>query len=313
MYEDSLSFAFLGGSVFAYGLCIALGAALAIACFALLCRRERFPAGTAVLFGVLALLLGVICARLLFSALDFRFHTFFTVKAMFTFWGGGLSMVGALLGAALAGVITAKLQRLPVLKLLDLLAPALLVFIGFARIGEQFTELLGRSRTLVSEVFANSFLAQSDEYSAVLKTYLLEAVTAFLLAAVMLGFLCKSRRAGDTLLVTMLLFGTAQVLFESLRFDSHMRQSFISFQQILYACMFAVPLFKYALDCKKKLHCKKSLPIAVIVLVALTGAVVGLEFMIDRSGVSRILLYAVYALLLCVPAALGLIFRKRSM
>ena len=51
---------------------------------------------------------------------------------------------------------------------------------------------------------------------------------------------------------------------------------------------------------------------SVILCVALTGAIVGLEFLIDRSSISDLLLYIVYALLLALPAALGLHYRKRS-
>ena len=51
---------------------------------------------------------------------------------------------------------------------------------------------------------------------------------------------------------------------------------------------------------------------AVILLVLVTGGVVGIEFMIDRSDVNNIILYCLYVLLLAVPVAAGLIFRTRS-
>ena len=52
-------------------------------------------------------------------------------------------------------------------------------------------------------------------------------------------------------------------------------------------------------------------PFWLILLLSVILAVV-LEFMIDRSGVSRLILYALYVLVLCVPAAAGCIFYKRS-
>ena len=48
----------------------------------------------------------------------------------------------------------------------------------------------------------------------------------------------------------------------------------------------------------------------MIALVA--GGVIGLEFMIDRSGISRFLLYVPYVLLLALPAICGFVFKKRS-
>ena len=52
------------------------------------------------------------------------------------------------------------------------------------------------------------------------------------------------------------------------------------------------------------------LALGVIALTA--GGVIGLEFMIDRSGVSRFVLYASYVLLLALPAVCGFVFKKRS-
>ena len=74
----------------------------------------------------------------------------------------------------------------------------------------------------------------------------------------------------------------------------------------------AVPLILFALRYGKKLGNKKPLILSIgILLLAIVVAVV-LEFMIDRSGVSRILLYAIYVLILVLPAAAGCIFYKRS-
>ena len=69
----------------------------------------------------------------------------------------------------------------------------------------------------------------------------------------------------------------------------------------------AVPLIVFAARCGKK-----SVIAAVILLVLVTGGVVGIEFMIDRSDVNNIILYCLYVLLLAVPVAAGLIFRTRS-
>lgn len=307
MYEESKSFTLFGLTGFYYGLFVMLGAAVALALFAALCRKERMKAGTAALYGVLALPMGLICSRVLFCLLDFRFNGMITLRAMLSFWGGGYSMVGALAGAVLAALLTARIQKTGMLALLDLLTPALLLFMVFARLGEGYTELLGRSRTLTHEELATSFLAFNDGYDGYLKTYLLEAITAAILAGAMLAYLRAKPRAGHVLFTGMLLLGCTQVLWESLRFDSHMRYSFISMQQILFACMFAAPLVIYGIRCGKK-----QLWLAIGACAAVAGIVVGLEFMIDRSGVDNLIIYALYVLTLCVPAALGICLRKRS-
>ena len=180
------------------------------------------------------------------------------------------------------------------------------VFIFFARLGEGSTELLGRSRSMTFD--ANNFLFFNDGYSTYLNTYILEAFCAAILFVVILFILWRERRPGDVLLTGMLLFGCTQVLWESLRFDSHMRFSFISMQMGIAALLFAVPLVIFAARCGRK-----AVIAAVIVIALVVGGVVGIELMIDRTDVSNVLLYAAYVILLSVPAALGFYWKKRSL
>ena len=313
MLDEAAYFLIGNIRIYYYGLHIALGALAAVIVFALCCRAKKLPSGTAALYAVLAIPLGVICSRLLFCLLDGSFRSIFSLQAMLCFWGGGHSMTGALLGLAAAAVIAGKIVQYPSLRLLDLLMPAVLIFVAFARVGEQYTEMLGRSRALVSEIWHEGWLVAADEYALYLKTYVLEALCALILAAVLLPQALRGKRAGDTLLTAMLLFGCTQVLWESLRFDSHMRESFVSLQMLLYAVMFAVPLLLFAVRYSKA--CRRVWPVwlAIGVIVLVAGGAIGLEFMIDRSGISRFLLYIPYVVLLALPAVCGLIFKRRSL
>lgn len=309
MFEDSLSLIDLGGKlqVFYYGAFIALGLTLMLASTFLLRKRRSLSGDTVLVFGVLAVPCALVFSRLLFCALDFNFHSVFSIRALLSFWGGGFSMTGALLGFALAAFIAGRKLNTCPLKIMDVAVVGIALFMACARLGEPYTELLGRSRPLISESFRNSFLAIGDEYDSYLRTYALQAVSCLLIAAFLFIFGKKQRKNGDTLLMAMLLIGCTETLFYSLRFDSHMRRSFISMQQLLFAVMMALPLILFAVRCNKK----SIITACALLLVAVVAAVV-LEFMIDRSGISRVLLYAVYVLILILPAAAGCIFYKRS-
>ena len=314
MFEDSLSLLDISGrlQIFYYGAFIALGLILMLLAAFLLRRRHHLSGDTILLYGVISLPCALVCSRLLFCALDFNFHSVFSLRAVSSFWGGGFSMVGALLGFVLGAYITGRITKNCPLRILDAAVVGMLLFMACARLGEPYTELLGRSRPLIGESFKTSFLAIGDDYDSYLRTYALQSVSCLLIAAVLFAFGKKERKSGDTLLLAMLLLGCTETLFYSLRFDAHMRRSFISMQQLLFAAIMAVPLILFALRYGKKLGNKKPLLISVgILLLAIVVAVV-LEFMIDRSGVSRILLYAIYVLILALPAAAGCIFYKRS-
>ena len=310
MYDDTMSFSLLGTEAFYYGLFIALACIAGLIVLAMISRQKRFPAGTVALFGALALPLGLLCSRGLFCALDFNFHGVFSLRALLSFWGGGLSMTGALLGAVLAARLTARIQKIPPLVLLDALVPALLLFMAVARLGEPYTnDLLGRSRSLTVEPLQGTFLSIGDEYGLYrLRTYLIEAVSCAVLAVILWRYLRKSPRPGNVLLTGMLLLGCAEVYWHSMRTDAHMFFTFINLQQILYACMFAAPLLIFALRC----HSRACLWMAIGICALVVGGAVWLEFLIDRSSIPHLALYVPYLLLVILPAAAGLNFRKRS-
>lgn len=314
MFEDSLSLIDFGSrlQVFYYGCFVALGLVLMLVSTFLLRKRSGISTDTVLLFGVVSLPCALVCSRLLFCALDFNFHSVFSLRAMLSFWGGGFSMTGALIGFALAALIVGRKARVCPLKILDAAAIGMLLFMVCERLGEPYTELLGRSRPLVSDAFKGSFLAIGDEYDSYLRTYALQAVSCLVIAAVLFVFDKKQRKAGDTLLLGMLLLGCTETLFYSLRFDAHMRRSFISMQQLLFAVMMALPLLILAKRFSKKANTKNPLLISLSILLFAVVAAILLEFMIDRSGVSRILLYAVYTVILALPAAAGCIFYQRS-
>ena len=100
------------GTVALVSIWFALGALAAVIVLALCCRARRMPAGAALLYAVLAMPLGVACSRVLFCLLDGRFRGIFSLRAMLCFWGGGHSMVGALLGALLGVLLASQLNNL---------------------------------------------------------------------------------------------------------------------------------------------------------------------------------------------------------
>jgi len=313
-FEDAASVQVGGLNLFLFGLCCAVGALLAILLFGVLCRKVKLSGNTALVWGALVLPIGLVLSRLVFCALDFGFHAVFSPRAVISFWGGGFSMTGAILGAALAAVITAKLQKIQKLTLLDIAAIAFFAFIACERLGEGFTEILGRSRSLAEDVFKVSFFSDTDGETWKLRTYQFEYITAMVLLVVTTLFYRSNHgRPGDTLMLAVLLYGATQVFWESLRFDSHLRRSFVDMQQVLAAVMMAVPAMIHTVRYSRTVNKNTAVYVMIGLLLLNVGGIIGIEFMIDRTGISRVLLYAVYALLLSLPVAAALICRKRSL
>ena len=311
MHEDALSFPFLGSQVYAYGLLVMLGVLLALGLALFLTRKNSREQQAAALTALLALPLGLILARLMYVFLDPTFRPLMNISNILNITTGGLSMFGALIGAALAACIAARLTRVPAARMLDVTAAALLAFLIPARLGEGYTAL-GVSRPLTTQWLADSFLARQDDYDAYLRTYLLEAVIALILLVILLRFLHRKPRHGRAFAMACLLFGITQTLMESLRYDGHMRFSFIGVQQVLAVTLFCLVLIVLAI---RLLKANQPRLLAVLSLIAVPLSVaggVGVEFLIDRSEMGKLISYALYLLVLAIPAALGILMLKQE-
>ena len=310
LIEDARIISVLGVDVYAYGFYVMIGAAFALVMQGIMHRTARFPKGSGALCGVLMLVCGFVLSRLLFVFFDGSIRNMITWKGLLYVIGGGYSMYGALLGAVLGALLGARVLKLPVGKVLDYAVCALFMFIWYARLGEQYTEI-GISRPLVNEVKKNLFVTVG-EYDSYISTYLIEAVLSLVWALVCVADLREKHTPGHTAALGMLYFGASQMVMESLRFDQHMKYSFVGVQQILSVVLLAAAVVYFGVLAMKK-HRAKALAVAAYVyLPVMAAGIVLLEFMIDRTTINRVLLYAVYVLMATVPVIMGILLRAQG-
>ena len=313
MWEEAATVDFLGVGVYAFGLYAALGAALGLIALAWLLRRRRWEKGMASLTGVLCIACGFIMSRLFFGWLDNSLGAPLPLRGMLMVTGGGYSMMGALLGACLGALLAARIRKQNAARLLDFLAPALLLFIACERLGEGRIEGFGISRSLEGDLLKGSFLAVEGLYESYLATYLLESFTALILTLALLRDESESRRPGDTFVLFLLLFGGTQILMESLRSDFHMLwpyNHFVRYQQIIAFMLLTAGIVTLAIRRFKE---RKGLAIAALIaLAAALGVCVQLEFALDRTAVNKYLIYAIYIVALAVPVCLGILLRREE-
>ncbi|MDD4079850.1 MAG: prolipoprotein diacylglyceryl transferase [Eubacteriales bacterium] len=310
MYPDTLAFPFLGTEIYAYGLCLLAGTFLGLGILYRLSRkRNLMPA--AALTGFLALPLGLILARLLFVFGDPIFRPYLSFANIFNLRTGGFAMYGALAGAVLGALFSARANRVKAARVLDILAPALMAFLIPARLGEGFT-VLGISRPLTTPWIAGSFLARREPFEAYLRTYALEAFVALVLLIILLFALKRYRRPGNVFLMGCLLYSITQTLMESLRFDGHLRLSFVGIQQVLSAVLFSAALIVLAVRALKKPGGKALPVLSLILLPLIIAGAIAVEFMIDRSPIGKLPAYGLYLLLLAIPLGLGMLLFRRE-
>ncbi|MBR3109454.1 MAG: prolipoprotein diacylglyceryl transferase [Clostridia bacterium] len=309
--EDAPKSVFLGVEMYSFGLYVALGLALSLILLALLLRRAKWKQGTTALTGVLSMACGFVVSRLFFGFMDESLGQTMPLWAVLRVNTGGYSMMGALIGACIGAVFSAKLTKQSPARMLDFLAPCLLLFAACERMGEGCVEEFGVSRFLSDELFKGSFLARETDFGLRLNTYIIESTVMLFLALFLFLDISPKRRAGDTFIKFMLLFGGTQILLESLRYDQHMTvKAYVKLQQVMAIMLLGAGIITLAI---RNWHKKKGLAIAALVSIPIcVGAGVGIEFMIDRTAVSHYLLYAAFLVVVGVLVGFGLKLRKET-
>ena len=303
--EDAVITEIAGVRAYSFGLWAALGVLTAVIVLILLNRKTKQAPGAAALQSCLCVACGLILSRVFFGLLDASLGQVMPVWAMIRLSVGGYSLYGALAGACVGMWISAKALKAKAGDYLDLLAPAFLAFTVFERLGESCIDGFGWSRGIESAILHQPWLAVVDEYDSwYLMTWRLEIVIALILLTILVIDVLKPHKSGHTFLKYMMLFGATQIIMESLRYDQHMTiRSFVRMEQIFSMVLLGVAVIILAVR-QWKAHCKLALS-GLIAIPVVTAAAVGIEFAIDRTNVSRLLLYAAFILLICALAWIG--------
>lgn len=204
---------------------------------------------------------------------------------------------GAVLGAMAGCALGARLSRFPAGKALDILTPGAALALALERLSEVFAdsawgeEILDEQWQFFPVALRDAY---GDWYGAV---NLLEAAAAL---AVLLAFLRpRLLRDGSRFALTLLWWSMGQILCESLRAET-LRWGFVRVQQVQCA-VFGAAVILWALK-RVKGAARAVLP---AIYLAGVGAVIALEFALDRLSWPRWLDYALMALSLCFMGAAG--------
>ena len=254
------------------------------------------------LWAGLCAVLGFFFSRLVFWLVEYEVYLVQLKNALSFFWirDGGLSMTGALLGVLLGTLVAYKLSGkragLQRGEMFDLIVAPLALFIVVERLLEWL--LLGEGFGL--EMKSAGLLTVTSEYGPTLNVALLEALTALIIGVTLTFW--KGKRAGDRMLFFLLFYSVSQMLFESLRKDSHMMWNFVHAQQlfslILAACVFAVIAKRQG-----------KLPQAVVMSLLCAGILTALEFALDgrikvpfafMTSYAKLIWYLLYVLTLAL-------------
>src|SRR5918999_3426650 len=211
-----------------YGLCIAIGVAVATWLTARELARKGYDGALALdaLFFVVPL--GLIGARVYHVITDYDLydgnpHSFF--PGVFEIWNGGLGIYGAVVGGFLGLLLFARIRGINPLVLADAAAPGLILAQAIGRWGNYFNqELFGRPSDLPwsIRIAPENRPAQFASEVAFHPTFLYESIWNLLVCFVLLWVarrFADRLRDGDLVLLYVSLYSVGRFFVETLRVD----------------------------------------------------------------------------------------------
>ncbi|MBR3763991.1 MAG: prolipoprotein diacylglyceryl transferase [Clostridia bacterium] len=286
-----------------YGVWVAVGSVLAVIAMAVLARvrglRMEAGASAGALCGLGALLGGhwMYCAvRWSYIINDLAGNWSFPLQL----WQGGFTMYGAILGGLLGGVLAAKMTRMKLAPMLDMVVIGALLVMLCGRCGEGLTSQ-GLANIRAAEALNMLPFTDVDEWGdPVLRVYAYEALAAAAALAAAGVVLALRKPAGRAAEVGLAIVSAYQLLFESMRGDELIRFGFVCLNMIAAAAVLAFILVTRIIR-RVRLQGWKAWETIRVVLFALgCGIVICTEFALDGKiklpGVNATMLYAVDAL-----------------
>ena len=262
-------------------------------------RRLRLPQDTIVDFLLWAIPLGVIFARLYYVV--FRFNMYSEdLLSIFNIREGGLAIFGGVIGGLIAARIVSRKHGVPMLTLLDIVAPALALGQGIGRWGNYINmEAYGLR---ISESYLQFFpfaveIPVGDVWYWHMATFFYEFCWNVLVFALLLAVRRHQRRRGDVFGWYLLLYCAGRTVIEGLRNDSlTFISEFVRISQVLAALAALGVVIWFFARIRDRISAVTIAPMACAVLCIVT-TFLG-EF--ERGAYSTLFLYSQLCLVLLI-------------
>ena len=224
-----------GFNIYWYGILIALGMVLAMVFAFHFATDFGIDSDRLIDVVFVGAIMAVVCARICYVAMaPFDYNS---IWEMFDIRLGGIAIYGAVIGAFVFGGLTAKLRKIPILPMFDLVAMGFLIGQGVGRWGNFVNqEAFGGNTSLPWGMYSegtHDYLAgmQStlaaegmtvDPTMPVHPTFLYESIWCLLGFLVLFAFMRRRRFHGQLFLMYVIWYGMGRYVIEGLRTDSLM-------------------------------------------------------------------------------------------
>ncbi len=218
-----VAFSILSFPVYWYGIILAFAALIGVVCAEIIARKlfPEIPENLFIDNSPLVIVIGIVGARLYYCAVNFAYYIQHPFEIL-DIRQGGLSIHGMIIAGIAAVYFLAKKYKLSFLKLLDILACAVILAQSVGRWGnffnsEAFGYPTGGHWGLVIPVAQRPFEYLS--YELFHPTFLYESFLDFAVFFV-LFFILRRKQKGETFFWYLILYSLIRIFVEYFRIDS---------------------------------------------------------------------------------------------
>lgn len=213
-----------------YGLLIASAVLIGVSLSQYLAKRRNVDPNLVGDLAIWLVIAAIPCARLYYVLFEWQQYAQNPSQA-FAIWKGGIAIHGAILGGIVAAIIFARLQKISVWLLADLVAPSLILGQAIGRWGNFFnSEAFGRPTDLPWKLYIPPQQRPLEfiNYDYFHPTFLYESLWNLMVFAILMTLFFRDLnrkphlKVGTLALVYMVAYSLGRFWIEGLRTDSLM-------------------------------------------------------------------------------------------
>lgn len=233
-------------NVYGYGTMIAIGICAALILLDYRAKRQGYNEDSILNMAIIAIVSGILGGKLLYIITEIK--DIMNDASILKDIGSGFVIYGAILGGALGIVFYSKKKGWNILKVFDMIVPAVALAQGFGRIGCFLAGCCyGRETTLpVGVEFKNSFFAPSGIVRQ--PTQLYSSAFDFLLALFLIWYGRKERKDGRVFSLYIIVYSIGRFLIEFLRDDPRGNVGVFSTSQFISIFTLVLGVIIYSID-----------------------------------------------------------------
>jgi len=210
-------------TIYWYGIILALAFLSGLAVSMKIAKEKGEDSDKVLNLAIFLLIGAVLGARLYFVAFNWDFYRTH-LQEIFMTWHGGLSIHGGIIVGFITGVIYTKLNKLPLLKYADIIAPGLILGQSIGRWGNFFnSEAFGAPTNLPWKLFIpiENRPPQFINYQYFHPTFLYESLWDFAVFLLLFFVLRKKlQKDGSVFFLYLILYSFGRLIIEGIRIDS---------------------------------------------------------------------------------------------